>query len=236
MRLFILAVLPLLLMACSAVMSEPLPTSADDPKLGEISKKLDDDDKKLLIGYLMRRELAKSFGSAPLLDGAKTVGEALDAQKQWASNLSAEQQKAETLKAEVQQQRKAIAEQINKTITVAFIDARFLPSSFEAGRYDDYETLTFAIKNVGSKDIKAVKGEAVFIDTFGDEFVRVPMQIEDKIAAGQSKTIELGMEINKFMDEHKKVMSLDKEKKFRFEPDQIVFEDGSTVKAPSSLH
>ena len=233
MRKMTITIAALALAACNSVQGEPLPESADSPALAAIGKGLDDEEKKLLIGYLMRREMAKQFGGGTLPDGSKTVGEALEAQKKWAADLSDSQRKAEELKAEVETKRKAVADQISKAVTVAFIDAAFQPSSFENGRYDDTESLTFAVHNGGAKPIKALKGEAVFIDTFGDVFVRVPMQFEENVAPGERKTVELGMEINKFMDEHKKVMQLDKSKRFRFEPEQIVYADGSTIKAPA---
>lgn len=224
------------LAACNAVAGEPLPKSVDDPAMKGIVEKLSDEDKKLLLGYLMRREMAKAFGGGEgLNDGVATVGDALDAQERWVSNMSEEEQRAEELKAETEAKRKVVAEQISKSITVAFIEARFIPSDFQSGQFDDFEELTFAIQNLGSKPIKAVKGDAVFIDTFGEEFVRVPMQIEESIAPREKKTVSLGMEINKFMDEHKKIMTLDSSKKFRFVPDQVVFEDGTTVKAPTPV-
>lgn len=235
MRPHIVITLALLLGACDSVADERLPRSADDPKLAVIGKQLDDEEKKLLIGYLMRRELAKDFGGRALPDEAKTVGEALESQRDYVASMSESEQRAETLKADVQQKRKAVADEIGRTVTVAFVGANFVPSSFEAGRYDDYETFDFAVQNLGSKPIKALKGEAVFIDTFGDEFVRVPMQFEEAVAPGEKKSIQLGMEINKFMDEHKKIMELDTSKKFRFEPEQIVFMDESTVKAPEKI-
>jgi hypothetical protein len=227
--------LALLLSACNSVNNQQLPSSADDPKLKEIGQQLNDEQKKLLFGYLMRREMAKAFGGAAMPDGAQTVGEALDAQRKWLSTMSETERRAEALKAEVQEKRTAIADQISRTVTVAFVGAQFLPSSFEAGRYDDYESFDFAVQNLGPKPIKALKGQAIFIDTFGDEYVRVPMQFEEGVAPGEKKSIQLGMEINKFMDEHKKIMSLDSSKKFRFEPDQIVFDDGSTIKAPEGV-
>lgn len=226
----------MLLVGCSAVKNEPLPKSADDPALKEIAEGLSDEDKRLLLAYLMRREFAKVMGNGSgLNDGVETVGDALEAQERWVENQSEEDRRAEELKAETEAKRQAVASQIAKVITVAFIDATFIPSDFQSGRFDDFEQLTFVVHNTGPKPIKAVKGEAVFIDTFGDDFVRVPMQIEETIAPSEKKTVELGMEINKFMEEHKKVMQLDKTKKFRFVPDQIVFEDGTTVKAPESV-
>lgn len=235
MRLLSTIVAALMLGACNSVSGEPLPTSAEDPALAEIGKKLNDEERRLLIGYLMRREMAKAFGGASLPDGVKTVGDALEAQRKWAANLSESEQKAEALKAEVQQKRKVAADQIARTVTVAFIGANYHPSSFGSGNYQDVERFTFAVHNLGAKAIKALKGDAVFIDTFGDEFVRVPMQFEEVVQRGEKKTIELEMEINQFMDEHKKIMSLDSTKKFRFEPDQIVFEDSSSIKAPERV-
>jgi hypothetical protein len=232
MRLHIILSILIFLSACSGVKDDPLPQNSSDPALSKIVEKLGDEDKKLLAGYLIRREMAKTFGGGNLPDNAKTVGEALDAQREWVDNLSESERKAAELKAEVEQKRKVVAEQIAKTVTVAFLEAEFFPSSYESGRYSDYEALTFAVHNAGQKSIKALKGEAIFIDTFGDEFVRLPMQFEDVVKPGEKKTMELGKEINKFLDYDKKVMQLDNEKKFRFEPEQIVYEDGSTLRAP----
>jgi len=225
----------MLLSACNSVKNEPLPADVKDPSLAKVGEKLDDEEKKLLAGYLMRREMAKAFGGQQLADNATTVGEAMDSQRKWMANMTESQQKAEALKVEVEQKRKAVSDQIAKTVTVAFLGAHFLPSSFETGRYDDYENFSFAVHNSGQKAIKALKGRAVFIDTFGDVYTTVPMQFEETIQPGEKKEIELGMEINKFMDEHKKIMALDSTKKFRFEPEQIVYIDGSTLKAPEPV-
>lgn len=232
MRKLFVAVMALLISACNSVDSEVLPTSADDPRLAEIGKQLGDEDKKLLVGYLMRRELAKAFGGNAMPDGAQTVGDAITAQQKWLSNMSESEKRAETLKAETEQKRKVVAQQINQGVTVAFLGANFVPSSYESGQFDDSETFDFAVHNRGAKPIKALKGQAIFIDTFGEEFVKIPMQFEEAVAPSQKKNIQLSMEINKFMDEHKKIMTLDSSKRFRFEPEQIVYEDGSTLRAP----
>ncbi len=224
-----------LLSACNGVKNEPLPADPKDPALVKAAAELGEEDKKLLAGYLMRREMAKAFGGQQLADGAATIGEAMEAQRKWLANMTESQKKAEALKVEVESKRKLIADQISQGVTVAFLSADFIPSSFDAGRYDDYENLSFAVQNNGKKAIKALKGEAVFIDTFGDVYVKVPMQFEETLQPGEKKEIELGMEINKFMEDHKKIMSLDSSKKFRFEPDQIVYTDGSTLKAPDSV-
>lgn len=232
MRLYGILAFALVLSACNSAHKQPLPSSANDPALVEIGKNLDDEDKKLLVGYLMRREMAKAFGGGVLPDGAKTVGEAIAAQRKWAESLTESERKAAELKADIEQKRKIVADQIAKIVTIAFLSAEFTPSSPMSGRYEDFESLSFAVHNMGSKKIKALKGQAVWIDTFGEEFVRVPMQFEESVLPEEKKTIQLGMEINQFMDEHKKIMQLDGSKRFRFEPEQIVFDDGSALKAP----
>lgn len=217
--------------ACNSQVNKPLPKDMSDPQAAVITKSLGEDDKKLFVSYLARRELAKAFG-APLNDGATTVGEAIEAQRKFEANQSEEEKRASALKAETLQKRKAIADQINHTITVAMIDARFQPSDYTEGRYDDYELLDFAVQNLGSKPIKGLKGYAIWTDTFGDEYAKVPMEFEQNVNPGEKKVIQLSMEINKFMDQHKKIMALDGSKKFRFQPEQIVFADGSGLKAP----
>lgn len=232
---FLVGTLVILLGACTAVNNDPLPQSIDDPAMKEVVANLSDTDKKILAQYLMRRELSNAFGNGGLNDGVQTVGEALAAQKAWAKDRTESEKQATELKAEVAAERAAVSEQISKAITVAFVDTEFVPSNYRARRYDEFQSLTFAVENKTAKKIKAVKGEAVFLDTFGDEYVRVPMQIEEAIDSKERKTIELSMEINKFLDEHKKIMNLDKDYEFRFNADHIVFEDGSEIEAPDPV-
>lgn len=220
------------LVACNSVKREPLPATGDAGRLGEIGKKLGDDDRKLLVGYLMRREMAKAFGGKLLPDEAKTVGEAIEAQRRWASDLTESQRKAEALKAEVEEKRRVVGEQISRTLTVAFVDAQYHPSSFETGQYQDAEAIDFALQNTGAKPIRAVKGEAVFTDTFGDPYLRLNLKAEDALAPGEKKTVSYVWDVNEFSDDGKKLRALDRDKKFRFEPSQIVFADGTTVRAP----
>lgn len=232
MRAMLPTIMALALVACNPVKSQPLPASDDAARMGEVAKGLGDDDRKLLIGYLMRREMAKAFGGRTMPDGANTIGAAIEAQRQWTAELTESQRKAEALKAEVEQKRKIVADQISRTLTVAYLDAAFQPSSFQEGRFDDQEKINFAFQNTGAKPIKAVKGEAIFVDTFGDEYLRLNLRAEDGLAPGERKTSAYTWDVNKFMDNGKKLMSLDGAKKFRFEPTQIVFADGSTIKAP----
>ena len=234
MRKTILVAAALLLAGCNSQLSKPLPKDLSDPQAAEIGKQLGDQDKRLFVAYLARRELAKTFGTQ-LADNATTVGEAIEAQRKFEANQTEDEKRTAALKAETLQKRKAVADQINRTVTVALLTSKFLPSDAMRERFDDYEFFDFAVQNLGSQPIKGLKGYAVWTDTFGDEYAKVPMEFEETVGPGEKKTIELSKEINKFMDSDKKIMNLDDTKKFRFEPVQIVFADGSGVKAPEEV-
>lgn len=221
------------LAACSNVKDQALPVKANDPAFAEIGKKLDDNDKRLLIGYLTRRAMATAFGSG-LRDEAKTVGAAISAQKEWADKQTKAEAAAAELKTDVELKRKAVAEQISRAVTIAFIKASYHPAVPMSGMYDDYAKLDFAVKNTSPKAIKAVKGMAIFTDTFGDVYLAVPMRFEEAVAPGEQKTIKLAKKINKFMDVDQKLIALDGTKTFKFVPEQIVFSGGETVKAPDA--
>ncbi len=227
------ATMMLALAACSNVKDQPLPTKSNDPAFTEIGKKLDDGDKGLLMGYLARRAMATAFGSG-LKDDAKTVGGAIAAQKKWADNQIKAEAAATELKVDVEQKRHAVAEQISRAVTVAFIKASYNPAVPMSGDYDDYEKVDFAVKNTSLKSIKAVKGMAIFTDTFGDEYLSVPMRFEVAVAPGEQKIVKLAKVINKFLDRDKKLIALDDTKTFKFVPEQIVFSGGETIKAPDA--
>jgi hypothetical protein len=72
-----------LLVACENVRDRELPTLADAEKVAEIAKKLSNEERELLTGYMMRRAVASQPGGAGAgsFPATITVGDALQAQR-----------------------------------------------------------------------------------------------------------------------------------------------------------
>lgn len=208
--------------ACSNVEEQPLPASTNDPALETIGKSLNDEQKVLLIGYMMRKSFAESLGR-PLPDDAKSVGEAIAAQRQWQQNRNASREASEA-------SRKAVADQVNQVLTVAFVATQHLPQNFEANQLGNFQLMTFAVGNKSQKTIKAVKGKVVFLDSFGEEAASVDLVVEEEIKPGETRNVELRKELNRFSDEDKRLTAMNTNSKFLFQPSHLIYDDGTEVK------
>lgn len=136
---------------------EPLKQMAEQ---GEQFKKLPEEDRTLLAGYLALTEMSKAFGGEVKPATGRTVGEVLVDARAWkekmkAAELEAKMKEAEAdaLKAKVLAERKVIAERISTSVTVAVTDKTVLPKNYDVGRYSDMLSIKYAIENKSDKTI-----------------------------------------------------------------------------------
>jgi len=98
--------------------------------------------------------------------------------------------------------------------------------------YSDHLGFDFIFTNHTEKNIKAVKGIAVFCDLFDKEIMSINFTIEKNIPAGKSiENSDYSMKLNEFKDEHNRLSTISMDNlKMRFETQAIIFTNGSTVK------
>jgi len=218
---------------CSNPKDEVLPPNlneADMTALAEKVKGLNEEDKVLLTQYLMRSEMSKAFGG----DGASTgttVGEAIENQKQWAVEQKAEEQAKIERAAKLKAEKDSKTAEFEKAVSVTVFDKDFVEVDWQS-----FITLDVDIKNNSTKEIVGLKGTINFFDKFGD-LIR-PFSFGDdtlNIPAGNSFKGTLNWGYNQFMDEDKKFVNTPLESmKYKFEPEQILFEDGTKLDMPAS--
>lgn len=234
------ALLVCILAACSnpkdiVLGPEPLKTLEAN---GDAVRKLPEEERKLLVGYLMASEAASKFG---IKDGAQTVagmtiGEVLTKAKEKVEEEKKRQQEAEALKAKVEAERKAIEERIASLITIAVTGKRVIPEDMYARRYEDHLELKYAIENKGEKDIRMLKGRMYFYDATGDEIGWLPLTFEEKIPGGKTIKTDNGVTW-KIRDYGKSDIKKIAYAQFegmtsKFKPQSIAFVDGEVIKAP----
>jgi hypothetical protein len=210
------------------------------------SKKLSEDDKKALMAYLLRLELANKgglFGQATAQQGSggptpaygKTVGEMIEEQKRWQAEQQAEEEKAKRLAAEAKAKEDALAAELRKAVSLSVYGKDFQPADFEAGRPYDYVVLKCAYENSSGKNIRAFKGKVLFTDLFGAEIFSSGITISDPIEAGKKATWTGSIHYNQFMANHMKLRNTDlKDMKVVWNPSSIIFEDGTKLGEDSS--
>lgn len=210
---------------------------------GEQFKKLPEDDRMLLVGYLTAAEIGKVFGAEIKPATGRTVGEVLVDARAWrekmiAAEVEAKKRRAEeaALKAKVLAERKVISEKIGASAVVAVIDKKVLPKNYDAGRYSEMLVLHYAIENKSDKIIRQLKGRVIFLDATGDRVGDLRVDFDEPIASGKTlkTTTGRGWNLNSFMNtDIEKIAGRDfNSMKVQFEAEAIAFEGGEVLKAP----
>jgi len=230
----LIAVAVAVLSGCSKPTESVIPSdmSTWDKELAPVLKKLPDEDREKVAGYLMRAKVGEVFGGKGVPPGT-TVGQALEAQKKWEAEQAAKRAEEQALKKKLEQERAVAMEQLNKAITVTLIAKKELPKNYDAGRYSEYQEFRIGVQNNLDKPVVGVAGEIKFIDVFDKEISAVNFRISENIAPGKSATWIGGRDYNQFVDAHRAVWNLEEGKyTTKFVPDMVVFQDGTRLTMP----
>lgn len=231
-RVSLFALIACTLVACSNPHDAPVPSDMSkwDTELKPAIQKLPEEEKELLAGYLMRMKMSEAFGGGPPKVGL-TVGTAISEQKKWVEEQKAKEAEAKALKEKIEAERAALKKTVDGTLTVAVVELKLQKANYQAGTYSDSQVIRLALQNKGTKDIKGVKGDIKFIDIFDKTVGTIGFGYDDGIPAGKTKTWVGSRDYNQFLPEHKAIANLEEGKyTTRFEPEIIIFTDGSKLK------
>jgi hypothetical protein len=212
------------------------------PELQEAVKSLTDEDRGLLTGFLMRRELGKSglgmFGVAAMPESeAKgiTVGKAIELQRAWVADKEAREAQEKALASQIAAAREAKMESLRTAVTVSVASKVFRPHDFRRGRYEDDIALEVGFINHTDKTLAGVKGTLVFADLFGEDFKRIGVAYDKPIEAGAVAIWKGFVDTNQFNKDDTKLAATELDRlKVRWEPDTILFADGVTAPMTAS--
>lgn len=202
-------------------------------------KKLPEADSELLGRYLLSKEAGWTSG-APVHIVGKTVGEVLERARKWetlvAAQKEADEQKAkeaEVLRQKVVDERNVAHALINAAVTLAVVDKKV---STNADLLRSEMQLTFAIENKGQRPLKLLKGKLSFFDSAGDFIGGLKVEFDEHIAPGKVLQTHgpLVWDLRSYMTGSiEKIASASLANlKTQFEPESLVFEDGTVLKAP----
>jgi hypothetical protein len=243
MRLLALFALTFTLAACSKPTDivfgpEPLKQMAEQ---GDQFKRLSEEDRTLLAGYLGLTSIAQLFGGkdAKPITG-RTVGEVLVDARAWKERMKVEelaekakQAEADALKEKVEAERKSISDKIQQAVTAVVTAKNVLPEDYSAGRAFEMLALRFAVENKSAKTISQLKGRMHFLDATGDEIGWLPVNFDDPISAGQTRTTTFEWKNTGMSNEIRKITQANSDSmKTRFEASAVAFADGEVIKVP----
>ncbi len=232
-KLFLPILLSAFIIGCSNPKDEVLPPNlneSDMKVLAEKVKSLNEEDKVLLTQYLMRSEMSKAFGGAGASTGT-TVGEAIENQKQWVVEQKAEEQAKTERAAKLKAEKDAKTAEFEKAVSVTVFDKNLVKTNLQS-----FITLDVDIKNNSTKEIAGLKGIVRFFDKFGDLIISFRFGDDTlNIPEGDSLESTFTWGYNEFMDGDNKFVNTSLEgMKYKFEPEQILFKDGTKLDMPES--
>lgn len=243
---FALLVAPLLLVGCGdpkeiVLGPEPMKQLVDQ---GDKFKKLSQEERELLVGYLGLAALSKTLGGEVKTPTGRTVGEVLVDARAWRERVRVQEaeakkreEEAAVLRAKVMAERDAVAKRISESVVVAVVGKKVLPKNYDVSRFSSMLVLTYAIENRAAKGIKQLKGRVVFKDLTGDLVGDLPTNIDQAVDAGKTLRTDTGRgwNLNEFRNgDIEKIAATEFEGMTAvFEPESLAFDDGEVLKAPS---
>jgi hypothetical protein len=191
--------------------------------------KLSLEDQKALASFMARVYL----GELPVNDAAGlTVAQAIEKQREHDRQTIRREAEALALKQRTEQVRAQKRKELEDAAVVTLVSKTHRGKNFDAGRYSDDLVVVIALQNKTDKDIAGVKGALHVTDLFDDPVSAIRFSYDGGIPAGKSATWTGARQVNQFDRADQRLMNIEEGKyKVRFEPQGIVFKDGSRITA-----
>lgn len=227
----ILVAIAFLLMGCRDIRDAELSKLTDDQRTS-LDKKLNGEETRLLMGYMMRQGMSQAFGGKGAPDGI-TVKQAIKEQRDYLEKEKQEEAKAAELKKKIEAERKAMQEEFAQLLSAVVVSKKTSESEFG----QKYVRLEMAFENKTDKDIQGVKGTLKIADIFGDLIKNTSFSYDSGIAAKKTAIYKGSLNVNRFEDKDLKLYTTDFDKlKTSFEIETIIYKDGTKVEAPESAN
>lgn len=226
-----------LLAACSDPKQAKLPADiskwSEDKGLMDAVGKLDENDKKLFVGYATRQVVASTFGGNKVVTDS-TLGDALKTQQTWIEAKAAEAEKQKALAEQIKQQQLVALKEMNGTLTASLLKLKLNPVDYKNKQYSKYFAIEIALHNNTTEALSGVKGTVVLSDMFGDPIKRIGLTNDTQIDPGKTYIYSGTMDYNQFQAADKKLAASDTAKmKFEWVPDTYIFTNGKKQKMPN---
>lgn len=234
-RILVLSI-AILLIACSDPHSTVLSVAdSDKEKVQDAMKKLPEEERELVAGYMMRTMVVGAFAGKPELPTGVTIGDAIKKQKAWVEEQKVKQAEADALAAKLKAEREAAEKQMNDTVTVTLVSKKVAAERGYSGIVmDEHLNITVGYQNNSDKAIAGVKGALTVYDIFDKEITVFRISNDQDIQSGKTITWEGGRSLKYGMKstDDKKFAYMDEGKyKVRWKPEVIIFKDGSSIKS-----
>ena len=230
--------------ACGGPKDTPLPRDLEKMETIKSSlEKLSPEEKELVTSYIMRHTFGAKLGGifggkeGPGIPEGITIGQAIEEQRKVKADAALDEVKQQALKAKLQAEREVAMKKMREAVTVTLVSKKLqVEHGYSGIVMDEKLMVVFGYKNNTDKDVSGVKGTVAVMDLFGDELSAFQVSNDATIKAGQSSTWTGNRSVKYSLGNNKdrKLAELTDDKfKVVWNPEMIVFNDGTKLTGPS---
>lgn len=166
---------------------------------------------------------------------SKTVIQIITDEKERQQKIEEEEKKRqEEIKRkqeEVEKERQAQLKHLNDSLRVGLLKKSVIFKDTDKWIFKDVINMKLDIKNTSDKKVKGFQGLITFKDMFDNDIKSLNVKYDEAITAGTSTTYDGSFEVNQFIQNDIEFRDTPLEKiTVEFEMDQIIFDDGTTIK------
>ena len=232
-QVFVVGFVVFLLAACGKPGDAIIPPEAS--KYDQIKAKVDQlpsDEREALMRYFVRLKPTMPGGAFRDMPPGTTIRQAIDAQRAHEAEVQSKESAAKALKEKLEREDADSRRALEQAVQVVLVSMNHVMKDIHASRFSDQMRMRLGFENKSGKEVAGVQGVAIFQDMFGNEVQRVNIAYSRGLSVGAAITWDGSVELNQFSDRDKAFASLETPSaKFKFEPNMVVFKDGSSIKA-----
>lgn len=232
----------LLISGCSDPKNTTIPSDLSKiDTLKPVMEKMTEEERTLVTAYILRHTMGSAMATAfggkadPIPEGM-TIGKAIEEQRQFKEKQKAQEMAEQQLKEKLKAEREKAIGEMRNTVTVTLTEKKLATEYGYSGiAMDEKLNIKIGYKNNTDKEIAGVKGRLTIHDLFGDEISAFQVSNDDAIPAhwtitwSGSRSVKYALGNNK---DRKFAELADDKFKQVWEPQSIVFKDGSKLSVP----
>lgn len=165
----------------------------------------------------------------------KTVAQIISDERSFEAEKASEEAQAEKLVADARAKKAALDRQLRSALSVGLVSKGYHEADYMNQDYQSKILVTLILKNRGTKAIRSFKGITHFENSVGDDIQAIPLVYEHGLAPSASSLYDGTFDFNQYEQSEVRLKEADiRNVHLRWEPQLIIFQDGSRLVADSS--
>ncbi|WP_222125229.1 hypothetical protein [Paenibacillus xylanexedens] len=159
------------------------------------------------------------------------INDEKDRQRKIEEEKKKRQEEIKRKQEEAEKEKQTQLKVLNDSLRVGLLKKSVIFKDTDKWIFKDVINMTLDIENTSDKKVKGFQGLITFKDMFDNDIKSLNVKYDEAITSGTSTTYDGSFEVNQFIKDDIEFRDTPLEKiTVEFEMDQIIFDDGTTIK------